>query len=55
MAFKASEFMRQGYADAQLWIDGVRDALQTESAKRLLNALEEADPNEWWKRVCGLS
>lgn len=54
MAFKASEFMRQGYADAQLWIDGIRDALQTESAKRLLDALEEADPNEWWKRVCGL-
>ena len=39
--------------DAQLWIDGIRDALQTESARTLLTALEEADANEWWKRVCG--
>jgi putative hydrolase of HD superfamily len=54
MAFKASELRRQGYADAQLWIDGIRDSLQTESARKLLTALEEADPNEWWKRVCGL-
>ncbi len=55
MAFKAREFMWQGFMDAQLWIDGIRDALQTESAKQLLAALEEADPNEWWKRVCGFA
>jgi putative hydrolase of HD superfamily len=54
MAFKAKELLSQGCADAQLWIDGVRDALQTESAKKLLAALEEADPNQWWKRVCKL-
>lgn len=52
MAFKARELMRQGYSDAQLWIDGVRGALQTESAKKLLTVLEKTDPNEWWKRVC---
>ncbi len=54
MAFKARELMRQGHPDAQLWIDGIREALQTESAKQLLDALEKADPNEWWKRVCGM-
>lgn len=54
MAFKARELMWQGHMDAQLWIDGIRDALQTESAKQLLATLEQVDPNEWWKRVCGL-
>ena len=53
MAFKARELIWQGYADAQLWIDGVRGVLQTESSKKLLNVLEKTDPNEWWKRVCG--
>ena len=53
MAFKAREFISQGFPEARLWVDGIRDALRTESAKTLLVALEEADPHEWWKRVCG--
>ena len=51
---ESREFVWRGYADVQLYIDGIRDSLQTESAKNLVNALEESDPNEWWKRVCGL-
>lgn len=54
MAFRAKELISQGYPDAQLWIDGVRDSFQTESAKGLLVELEQADPHEWWKRVCGI-
>ena len=41
-----------GYMDEACQM--MRDVFQTESAKQLLGALEEADPNEWWKRVCGL-
>ena len=55
MAFRAKELITQGHPDAQLWIDGIRDSLVTDSAKRLLAALEAADPNEWWKRVCGFA
>ena len=54
MAFRARELICQGHPTAQLWIDGIRDGLRTESARRLLEAVEEADPGEWWKRVCGL-
>ena len=54
MAFRAKELISQGHPEAQLWIEGIRDSIETESAKKLLVDLEQADPHEWWQRVCGI-
>lgn len=46
---QAREYQKIGYADAQNWIDNIRKILVTPSAKRLAAALEQADPNDWWR------
>ncbi len=46
---QAREYQKTGYADAQNWIDNIRKILVTPSAKRLAAALEQADPNDWWR------
>lgn len=51
MAFAARELVVRGFADAQAWIDAVRDRLKTDSAKRWLEILETADPSDWWKSI----
>lgn len=52
MCFTARELEYKGNNDAGLWIDNTEPRLKTESAKALLALLREADPNEWWKRIC---
>jgi len=52
MAFRARELEIKGNPDAVLWMDNVETRLRTESAKQLLIMLREADPHEWWKRIC---
>lgn len=49
MALKAREYVCLGYKGAQNWIDNVRIALETESAKKLLAEIETSDINDWWQ------
>jgi putative hydrolase of HD superfamily len=53
MCFVARELVVKGVHDAQKWIDNTRPRLETESAKRLLEQLNTADPGKWWKDLCG--
>lgn len=49
MALMARELVLQGYAGCQVWIDRIRKAVETDSAKKLVEQIDKADPNEWWK------
>jgi putative hydrolase of HD superfamily len=51
MAFTARELVVGGNPAAQRWIDDVRPLLKTDSAKRLLDILDTADPSEWWRSI----
>lgn len=50
-AISAREFMAlgQGYKGLQKWIDNVRKALETKSARQLLDEIERQEPHDWWK------
>lgn len=48
-ALTAREFVVQGYPACQNWIDNVKKALETESAKQLLAEIEQGNPWDWWK------
>jgi putative hydrolase of HD superfamily len=52
MAFEARQLVLIGYKAAQLWIESVRDRLKTDSALQLLELLDTADPNQWWRELC---
>jgi len=51
IAFTARELVVRGNTDAQEWIKSLRARLQTTSALALLDAIDCADPSEWWKRL----
>lgn len=46
-ALSAREFLNIGYKDAQVWIDKVREALETASAKKLLDEIEQQQNYDW--------
>jgi len=48
-ALQAREYIKQGYSDAQDWIDNIRKLVRTESGKRLLKEIEKSDPDSWWQ------
>jgi putative hydrolase of HD superfamily len=48
-AFTAREYVETGHAGAQAWIDDIREALHTESAKRLAQALDDHSFTGWWR------
>ncbi len=48
-AVTAKEYLEQGYAATQNWIDNVGRALQTPSAQHLLDALIATDVCGWWQ------
>ena len=48
-ALQAQEYHKMGFTDAQDWIDNIRKVIKTESGKKLLKEIENADPNDWWK------
>lgn len=52
MAFTAREMVVRGNTDAQEWIVSVGRRLKTESAKAILEMIDNADPSDWWKEVC---
>ncbi len=48
-ALEAREYIIIGYKEAQNWIDNIRKVINTDSGKKLLDEIENADPYEWWK------
>ena len=51
MAFTARELIVRGNTDAQSWINGLKNRLQTKSGKELLDNINNADPSTWWKKL----
>lgn len=49
VAISAREYITQGYLSAQVWINNVRKALETKSAKQLLKIIEKSQPSDWWQ------
>jgi len=49
MALTAKEYLCLGYKGMQDWINNVKKALETKSAKKLLKVIEKSDINDWWQ------
>lgn len=54
-AVAAREYVTQGFASAENWIDNIEKALTTTSAKALLKLLRGTSPTDWWKDLKKLS
>ena len=52
-AVSAREFLELGHKSAQNWIDVVGKNLQTQSARRLLSLLSQAQVDRWWRNIKG--
>jgi putative hydrolase of HD superfamily len=52
-AFEAKRLLALGHASAREWIDGAEDNLKTESAKKILAAMEDAEFFDWWQALGG--
>jgi putative hydrolase of HD superfamily len=48
-ALQAKEYIDKGFRDAKDWIKNIWKHVKTESAKKLLKAVEKEDSNSWWK------
>ena len=48
-AFQAKEYIGTGYKSAQNWIDNVKGALETESAKKIIEEMEKTEFTDWWQ------
>lgn len=51
VALKAKVYLERGYKGCQVWIDRVEEALETESAKRILAEIKKEPDfiNCWWR------
>jgi putative hydrolase of HD superfamily len=49
-ALTAKEYLEIGYKGAEVWIENVEKALETDSAKKILNQVKNVDfINYWWQ------
>jgi putative hydrolase of HD superfamily len=48
-AITAREYVENGHLAAEAWIEDTREMLATDSAKRLIDALEDKSFNDWWQ------
>ena len=48
-AFQAKEYVDQGYSAAEDWINNVAKALETKSAKLLLEEMKKIKFTDWWQ------
>jgi len=48
IAFQGKEYVDQGYKSAQNWIDNMEEALETESAKKILAEMKKTEFTDWW-------
>lgn len=49
VAFQAKEYKDQGYEAVQEWIDNVAQAVETESAKKIVSEMQNTKFYEWWR------
>ncbi len=50
-AFQAKEYYDLGYKSAWDWIANVKQALETESAGKILNEMENTEFTDWWQSL----
>lgn len=55
VSLTGKEYMAQGFDAAGDWYENAGRRLTTDSAKRLWEALRDADPNDWWRGLKKLS
>lgn len=48
-AFQAKEYIETGYKGAENWIENVEKALETESAKKIIQEMKKSSFIDWWK------
>lgn len=48
-AFQAKEYLDLGHKSAIDWINNVEKALETESAKKIIQKMKETEFTDWWK------
>jgi hypothetical protein len=48
---QAKFYTQSGYKSATLFIDGMRNKLKTESAKKLLAEIEKSKIEDWWMAI----
>ncbi len=51
LAVQAKFYTQSGYESAALFIDGMRDNLKTNSAKKLLAEIERSKIDGWWRAI----
>lgn len=49
LALQAKEFLELGYKGKQNWLDNIKKAIQTKSAKEMFKAIEKSSINDWWQ------
>ena len=49
VAFQAKEYIDLGYVAAQEWINNVEKALETKSAKKVLQEMKKTKFTDWWR------
>ena len=54
MALTAKEYLEQGHAVAQVWIDNVVKSVKTPSAQRLVALLQRRKSTAWWQGLVRL-
>ncbi|MBI1970003.1 HD domain-containing protein [Candidatus Woesearchaeota archaeon] len=47
-AIQAKEYLQQHYKDCENWIENGKKQLKTESAKKIMEAIEKNSANSWW-------
>ncbi len=45
----AKEYLERGYSGARDWINNIKQALKTETAKKLIQEIEQTTSNDWWQ------
>lgn len=48
-AITAREYVELGYKGCQDWINNIKKALKTKTAKAWILEIEKANPNDWWR------
>jgi putative hydrolase of HD superfamily len=51
LAFQSKEFLEQGYAGKQNWLDNIQKHLQTDSAKQIFAEMKKKSTNDWWEKI----
>lgn len=49
LALQAKEFLELGYHGKQNWLDNIKMALKTKSAKKMFQSMEKSSINDWWQ------